>query len=55
LYPGPGAVDPAVKAHRALGAAHKRVLVEDELAADRTFEGSTAQDGEQLLFERPVE
>src|SRR5262249_17238272 len=38
LYPGFGAVDPPVQAHRALGAAHERALVKDELAADRALE-----------------
>jgi hypothetical protein len=43
-----------VQAHRALGAAHESALVEDELAADRAFEGRAAQHGEELLLERPV-
>src|SRR5262249_23460745 len=55
LYPGSGAVDSPVQAHRALGAAHERALVEDELATDRALERRSSQDREKLLFERPVE
>src|SRR5437660_5450492 len=55
LYPGRDAFDPPVQAHRALGAAHERALVEHELAADRALERRPSQDGEELLFERPVE
>jgi hypothetical protein len=56
LYPGSGGfLDPAVEAHRALGAAHDRAFVQDELAADRALEGRPAQHGEELLLERPVE
>jgi hypothetical protein len=55
LYSGPGAVDSPVQTHRALGAAHERALVEDELAADRALERRPAQHCEELLLERPVE
>src|SRR3954452_16525968 len=55
LYPGSGALDPPVQAHGALGTAHERALVEDELAADRALERRSAQHGEELLLERPVE
>jgi hypothetical protein len=55
LYPAPGRVDPPVQAHRAFGTAHERGLVEDELAADRALERRTAQHGDELLLERPVE
>ena len=53
--PVSGAFDPPVQAHRALGAADERPLVEDELAADRALERRSAQHGEELLLERPVE
>jgi hypothetical protein len=39
LYPdSSGFLDPAMEAHRALGAADDRAFVEDELAADRALE-----------------
>jgi hypothetical protein len=43
-----------MEAHRALGATDGSTFVEDELAANRTFEGGSAQHGEQLLLERPM-
>src|SRR4029079_16227351 len=46
LYPGLAAVEAPVQAHRALGAAHERALVENELAADGALEGRPAQHGE---------
>src|SRR3954452_22689669 len=55
LYPGFGALDSPVQAHGALGAAHERAFVEDELAADRALERRSAQHGEELLLEGPVE
>src|SRR5215470_14579961 len=56
LYPGPGGfLDPPVEAHRALGAAHDRAFVKDELAANRALERCSAQHCEELLLERPVE
>jgi hypothetical protein len=54
LYSGPGGVNPPVQSHRALGAAHNRAFVEDELAADRALERGAAQHGEKLLLERAV-
>jgi hypothetical protein len=47
--------EPAVQLHAALGAAHERALVEDELAADQALERGAAQHRKKLLFERPVE
>jgi hypothetical protein len=55
LYPGFGPFDSAVQAHRALGTTNDRALVENELAADRALERRSAQHGEELLLERPVE
>jgi hypothetical protein len=55
LYPGSSPIDSPVQAHRALGTAHEGALVEDELAADRALERRSAQHGEELLLERPVE
>jgi hypothetical protein len=44
-----------MKTHRAFRAAHDGALVEDELATNRAFERRSAQHGEELLLERPVE
>src|SRR5262249_42894396 len=55
LYPGSGAVDSSVQAHRALRAPHMRALVEDEFTADRALEGCPPQHREELLLERPMQ
>src|SRR3954447_23608766 len=55
LYPGSDALDSPVQAHVALGTAHERAFVEDELPADRALERRSAQHGEELLLEGPVE
>lgn len=44
-----------VQLHPALRAADERGLVEDELATDQALERRSAQNGEELLLERPVE
>jgi hypothetical protein len=54
LYLGFGAGNSSVQAHRALGAAHERTVVEDELAANRALERRAAQHREELLLESSV-
>ena len=55
LYRRLDALNAAVQAHSALGAADVRPLMKDELAADRALERRSAQYREELLLERPVE
>ena len=44
-----------VQGHLALGAAHRRPVVQHELPAHRALERGAAQQREQLLLERPVQ